>query len=69
MLVTQSTFCDPLDCSLARLLCSCYSPGKNTGVGCHALLRGIFLTQGLNPISCTQEADSLLLSHHPWSMN
>ena len=25
------------------------SPVKNTGVGCHALLQGIFLTQGLNP--------------------
>ena len=25
------------------------SPGKNNGVGCHALLQGIFLTQGLNP--------------------
>ena len=25
------------------------SPGKNTGVGCHALLQGIFLTQELNP--------------------
>ena len=24
------------------------SPGKNTGVGCHALLRGIFLTQESN---------------------
>ena len=24
------------------------SPGKNTGVGCHFLLQGIFLTQGLN---------------------
>ena len=23
-------------------------PGKNTGVGCHFLLHGIFLTQGLN---------------------
>ena len=23
-------------------------PGKNTGVGCHSLLQGIFLTQGLN---------------------
>ena len=23
-------------------------PGKNTGVSCHALLHGIFLTQGLN---------------------
>ena len=25
------------------------SPGKNIGVGCHALLQGIFLTQGSNP--------------------
>ena len=25
------------------------SPGKNTGVGYHALFQGIFLTQGLNP--------------------
>ena len=24
------------------------SPGKNTGVGCHALLQGIVPTQGLN---------------------
>ena len=32
----------------ARLLCPWDSPGKNTGVGCHALLQGIFLTQGLN---------------------
>ena len=33
----------------ARLLCPWDSPGKNNGVGCHALLQGIFLTQGLNP--------------------
>ena len=32
-----------------RLLCPWESPGKNTGVGCHFLLRGIFLTQGSNP--------------------
>ena len=32
----------------AMLLCPWNSPGKNTGVGCHALLQGIFLTQGLN---------------------
>ena len=30
----------------ARLLCPWDSPGKNTGVGCHALLQGIFPTQG-----------------------
>ena len=33
----------------ARLLCPWDSPGKNTGVGCHALLQGIFPTQGSNP--------------------
>ena len=32
-----------------RLLCPGESPGKNTGVGCHALLQGIFPVQGLNP--------------------
>ena len=31
-----------------RLLCPWDSPGKNTGMGCHALLQGIFLTQGSN---------------------
>ena len=32
----------------ARLLCPWNSTGKNIGVGCHALLWGIFLTQGSN---------------------
>ena len=31
-----------------RLLCPRVSPGKNTGVGCHALLQRNFLTQGSN---------------------
>ena len=30
----------------ARPLCPCYFSGKNTGVGCHFLLQGTFLTQG-----------------------
>ena len=38
-----------------RLFCPWDSPGKNTGVGCHALLQGIFLTQGSNPgLHCRQ---------------
>ena len=28
-----------------RLLCPWDSPGKNTGVGCHFLLQGVFRTQ------------------------
>ena len=37
-------------CLFATLwfLCPWDSPGKNTGVGCYALLQGIFPTQGLN---------------------
>ena len=42
------TLCDPKDCSPPGS-CPWDSPGKNTGVGCHALLQGIFLTQGSNP--------------------
>ena len=42
------TPCDPMDWS-PRLLCRWDSLGKNTGVGCHALLQEIFPTQGLNP--------------------
>ena len=32
----------------SRLLCPWDFPGKNTGVGCHFLLQGIFMAQGLN---------------------
>ena len=44
--ITQSclTLCDPMDCSI----CPWNSPGKNTGVGCHFLLQGIFPTWGSN---------------------
>ena len=43
------TFCDPMDCSPPGFSVHGDSPGKNTGVGCHALLQGIFPTQGSNP--------------------
>ena len=36
----------------ARLPCPWDFPGKNTGVGSHSLLQGIFPTQGLNSFSC-----------------
>ena len=44
VLVTQScpTLCDPMVCSPPRLLCPWNSPGKNTAVGCHFLLQGIY---------------------------
>ena len=50
-LVTQlcPTLCDPMDCSPPGSSVHGDSPGKNTGVGYHALLQGIFPTQGSNP--------------------
>ena len=50
----------------ARLLCPWDFPGKNTGVGCHFLLQGIFPTQGSNPrllYLLHWQADSLPLRH------
>ena len=41
--------CNPMDCSPPGSSVYGDSPGKNTGVGCHALLQGIFPTQRLNP--------------------
>ena len=48
------TVCDPADCSPPGS--SCDSPGKNTVVSCHALLQGIFPTQGSKPglLHCRQ---------------
>ena len=40
---------NPMDCSLPDSSLHGDSPGKNTGVGCHALLQGIFPTEGSNP--------------------
>ena len=50
MKVTQSCpiLCNTMDHTVARLLCLVDFPDKNTGVGCHFLLQGIFQTQGSN---------------------
>ena len=47
LLQSCPTLCDPMDCSLLGSSVHGDSPGKNTGVGCHDLLQGIFPTQGL----------------------
>ena len=60
-----------------RLLCPWNSPGKNTGVGCHFLLQGIFPSQGLNralphcrqtlyPLSPSQHVPKQV--HEPWTL-
>ena len=43
------TPCNSMDCSPPGFSVRGDSPGKFTGVGCHAFLQGIFPTQGLNP--------------------
>ena len=55
-------FCDPMNC---RPLSSCPwdFPSKDTGVGWHFPLQGIFSTQGSNPHFLHWKADYLLLSH------
>ena len=61
------TLCDTMGCSPPGSSVHRDSPGKNTGVGCHALLQGIFPTQGSNPglSRCRQ-----ILYHlsHQWSL-
>ena len=68
---TQScpTLCDSMDCGAYEapwdfffffLAYFCHS-GKSTGMGCHFLLLGIFLTQGSKPglLHCKQTLDDL----------
>ena len=50
--------------AVARLLCPWDFAGRNTGLGCHFLLQGIFPTQGLNLHLLRLQVNSLLLSHH-----
>ena len=40
----------------ARLLCPWNSPGKNTGLGCHALLQGDLPNPGIKPTPLTSPA-------------
>ena len=54
------TLCNPVDCNPPGSSVHEDSPSKYTGVSCHALLQGIFPTQGSNPglLHCRQ-----ILSH------
>ena len=71
--VAQScpTLCDTTDCPPPGSSFHGDSPGKNTGVGCHDLLQGIFPTQRSNPglLHCRQILYQL--SHQgmtPWTV-
>ena len=56
-----STLCNPIDGNPPGSPRPRDSPGKNTGVGCHFLLQGIFPNQRSN--SYLLQVDSLPLSH------
>ena len=51
--------CDPMDYRPPGSSVHGMFPGKDTGLGCHFLLQGIFLTQGSN---------SCLLCFLPWQV-
>ena len=58
-MLSRVQLCDPMDCSPPGSSVHRDFPGKNTGVGCHAFLQGIFPTQGLNPHLLRWQVDSL----------
>ena len=66
VLVAQSclTLYDPIGCidpiELNRISCPWNTPGKNTGVGSHFLLQGIFPTPGIKPGCPALQADYCL---------
>ena len=71
-LVAQScsTLCDLMDCSPPGSSVHGDSQAKNTGVGCHALLQGIFPTQRSNPglLHCRRILYHLSHQGSPWTL-
>ena len=60
------TLCDPMDCNLPCFSVHGDSPGKNIGVGCHALLQGIFLTQGSKSLKSPALAGRFFTTSSTW---
>ena len=70
--ISHSVMSNSLQChglQSTGLLYPWNSPGKNTGVGCHFLLQGIFLIQGSNPglLHCRQTLYHLSHPGNTWS--
>ena len=57
-----SNSCDPVACCQPGSALSSF-PDRNTGVGCHLLLQGIFLTQGFSLRLLYWQVGSLPLNH------
>ena len=67
-LLNHVRLCDSMDCSLPGSSNPWNFPGKSTGVGCHILLKGIFLTQGSNLALPHCRQTLYHLSHWLWSL-
>ena len=63
LVLSHSVMSNSFELFAARFLCPWDSPSKNTRVGCHFLLQGIFLPQESNLCILHWQVDSLLLSH------
>ena len=63
------SLCDPMNCSLPGSSVHEESPGKNTGVGCHALLQGNPPNPGIEPRSPALQADICATreAHESWT--
>ena len=53
LLLSWLTLCGPMDCSSPGSSVHTILQGKNTRVGCHAILQGIFPDPGIKPASAT----------------
>ena len=63
-----STLCNSMDCSPPDSSNPWNFPGKSTGMGCHILLKGIFLTQGSNLALPHCRQTLYCLSHQLWNL-
>ena len=62
-LLSHVQLCSTMEHSPLGFLCPWDFPGKNTGMGCHLLLQGIFPTQGWNPFSVAPALSCRVLYH------
>ena len=60
-----SDFFWPYGLQPVRLFCPWDSPDKNTGVGCHALLQGLFKTKRSTHISCIDKGNFFFTTEPP----
>ena len=56
------TLCDPMECKPFRLLCPWDVSGKNSGMGCHFLLQGIYPAQAFKPFSSSMFIYNLFIT-------